>query len=245
LFSQSQTLHPTAGASDAFTIGVEQKHYSNDGNGPLLDLLDDDSQSILDVGCGAGDNARLSRRRGSVRQFYGITASNSEYKSAAEVMADCWCADIESSDLGFLRGKHFDALLFSHTLEHLREPARVLSKFTSYLSPGGLVLIAVPNVLEWRQRFEFLRGRFEYQDAGILDASHLRFFTFDSADRYLLRECPNLTIEEKVGDGSVPLWFLRHAILPARAKQWLDKRACSLRPNLFAGQILIKARTTS
>jgi hypothetical protein len=121
----------------------------------------------------------------------------------------------------------------------------VVAKFVRHLRPGGVVLIAVPNVLTWRQRIEFLRGRFNYAEAGLMDVTHVRFFTYDSADAYLLKDTPALKLEKKVADGSVPLWFLRHKLLSEEARRRVDALGCSLLPNLFAGQILIKARLTA
>lgn len=94
----------------------------------------------------------------------------------------------------------------------MREPARVLAKFVVLLKPGGQVLIAVPNVLSWRMRMQFLFGHFEYQSGGVLDDTHLRFFTYNTADSLLMKDAPSLQITSKVADGSVPLWLLRRYI---------------------------------
>jgi hypothetical protein len=135
----------------------------------------------------------------------------------------------------------FDALIFSHVLEHLRNPAEVLARYVALLHEEGEVLIAVPNLLSWKFRLQFLIGRFEYESGGVLDDTHLRFFTFDSADHNLLCLTPELHVVNKTAEGSVPLWILRRYILPKSISEWLDRLGCKHFPNLFGNQVLIKA----
>ena len=159
-------------------------------------------------------------------------------------MVDCFVFDIEGPIPNDLSLPMFDVLVFSHVLEHLREPAKVLSKFLKYLVEDGEVLIAVPNILSWRQRLQFLVGRFDYQASGPLDDTHLRFFTYLTADRYLLAES-SLDLLTKTVSGSVPLWVLRRWVLPSRWTGKIDRWACHKWPNLFGTQVLLKARKRS
>lgn len=220
---------------------MHDRIYSNRGNGPLIDLLGDGCGSLLDVGCGAGDNAALLRSRDPSCRLFGITHSTAEAELAKQHMQRCWVLDIEGALPPELASQRFGALMFSHVLEHLREPALVLARFSQLLSPGGIALIAVPNVLSWRQRLQFLRGRFEYQTSGVLDDTHLRFFTYFTAARYLLAQSPALELESQSVTGSVPLWWLRRRVLPGAFSQAIDAWGCRAWPNLFGGQILIKA----
>ena len=134
--------------------------------------------------------------------------------------------------------------MFSHVLEHLKNPALVLARFVKLLESGGGVIIAVPNVLQWRQRVQFLRGRFEYESAGVLDDTHLRFFTYFTAAPYLLADCPELTVTHQSAPGSVPLWWLRRYLLPADWCAAVDRFGSQRWPNLFGGQVIIKAIKT-
>jgi hypothetical protein len=117
----------------------------------------------------------------------------------------------------------------------------VLAKLVSLLREGGQVLIAVPNVLSWRMRLQFLFGRFEYQSDGVLDDTHLRFFTYFTADKFLLSGISNFEVSSKTATGSVPLWWLRRYLLPKSWCDRIDRWGCRHWPNLFGGQILIKA----
>jgi 2-polyprenyl-3-methyl-5-hydroxy-6-metoxy-1,4-benzoquinol methylase len=214
--------------------------YSNQGNEPLIDMLNTNCKSILDVGCGAGDNAALIKSRHTDCKIYGVTYSYNESELAKNQMEKCWVFDIERELPTDLEEQKFDCLIFSHVLEHVRDPGIVLARFTRLLCRGGQVLIAVPNILSWRMRLQFLKGNFEYQSSGELDDTHLRFFTYYTASQYLLSNIPELYILSQSVSGSVPLWFLRNQILPQTWCIKLDRWGCKHWPNLFGSQVLIQ-----
>jgi 2-polyprenyl-3-methyl-5-hydroxy-6-metoxy-1,4-benzoquinol methylase len=222
-------------------ISSQDRVYKNDGNTPLIDLLDPGVRRILDVGCGAGDNAKLINSRHPSCEIHGITYSTAEAEIAKQRMTSCRVWDIESKIPNDLNTMRFDAIIFSHVLEHLRNPGSVVNNFSRLLESRGIVLIAVPNTLSWAMRLQFLRGDFEYQSAGVLDDTHLRFFTYLTADKYLLVKSPHLKLVSKSVTGSVPLWFLRRHILPRQWSAFIDKLGCHLWPNLFGDQVLLKA----
>jgi 2-polyprenyl-3-methyl-5-hydroxy-6-metoxy-1,4-benzoquinol methylase len=221
--------------------GAADKVYSNSGNAPLLDLVNPDAGEILDVGCGAGNNAALLGRRSNPPRVWGISGSENEANAARAHMEECWVADLESGLPDEAKARRYDVVLFSHVLEHLRNPAALVNEAASLLRPGGSCVIAVPNVLAWAQRLSFLRGSFEYQSAGVMDETHLRFFTFRTAASYLLAESPSLTLTDQRVTGSVPLWILRRHVLPRRASRAIDVAGCRLFPNLFGSEVLIRA----
>jgi len=223
------------------TPPVPDRVYSNHGNSPLIDLLGTDCKRLLDIGCGAGDNAVLVKARHPKCDVFGITHSAAEAELAKEHMAQCWVFDIEKELPADLDHQSFDVLIFSHVLEHLRDPAVVLARFLQLLRRGGQVLIAVPNVLSWPMRYKFLLGYFEYESAGVLDDTHLRFFTYFTADQYLLSKSPDLKVSTKLASGSVPLWWLRRHVFPRRCSESIDQWGCRRWPNLFGGQVLIRA----
>ena len=218
-----------------------QRIYTNDGNPALIKLLDRDCRRVLDIGCGAGDGAALVKRWSPECRVFGITRTPREATLAMAHMEQCWVFDIESELPAELAGQSFDALIFSHVLEHLIEPGAALARLADLLRPGGQFLIAVPNVVFWRRRVKFLLGRFDYEATGVgQDDTHLRFFTYFTSDRHLLSLAPQLRIRFKGVAGSVPLWCLRRHVLP---RAWCDRIDAwgSLRwPNLFGNQILIE-----
>src|SRR5262245_17584027 len=193
------------GYSPADCVGSDRRSvvYQNEGNLLLLSLLSSNVRTILDVGCGAGDNARVIRTVNENIEIVGITLSAEESKHARQHMTAVHVVDLDASDLSFLGDRRFDAVIFSHVLEHVKDPQRVLSLSAQHLRVGGQMLIAVPNVLYYRNRFRFLTGHFEYEESGIMDRTHLHFFTWHTADRYLVDTVNELKLECKVAEGSV------------------------------------------
>lgn len=215
--------------------------YKNNGNFDLIKIIDFKNKNFLDVGCGAGDNSRLIKALSPQAHIVGITYSNEEAKLANMILDKCWVFDLEEEIPQTLMKQSFDCIIFSHVLEHLKNPEIVIHTFSSLLRPGGEIIIAVPNILSWRMRLQFLVGNFTYVSAGELDKTHLRFFTFDTADNYLFQKSANLKIIVKDVTGSFPLWLLRRYILPQFVIDYIDRLGCKLFPNLFGSQILIKA----
>jgi 2-polyprenyl-3-methyl-5-hydroxy-6-metoxy-1,4-benzoquinol methylase len=215
--------------------------YANAGNPGVIAMVGRRARTVLDVGCGAGDNAALLKARDPAPTICGITASEEESALARRHMETVWVMDLEAPLPKELASSRFDTILCSHVLEHLRDPAEVVARLAQLLAPGGQMVIAVPNVLSWRQRFDFVAGRFVYTSGGVMDETHLRFYTYETAPRYLLTKAPALRIVEQRAVGSVPLWFLRRKVLSARLCAWIDEEATRLRPNLFAVETILLA----
>jgi SAM-dependent methyltransferase len=150
--------------------------YFEDVNWGLLRLWGDrKGKDVLDVGCGFATTSQFIQQRGN--RVIGIE-SNAE----AVAVARARISQVVESDLQTLPslGK-FDAIIFADVLEHLAWPVGVLRKYADLLKPGGTIIVSLPNVGLWSVRLGLLFGRFRYQDSGVLDRTHLRFFTRRSA----------------------------------------------------------------
>ena len=216
------------------------KVYESPGNQPLIEMMKPGPARILDIGCGSGGNASLIKDRYPSSEIVGVTYSAKEAELARSHMTRVWVFDLESDIPTELLDQRFDVLICSHILEHLRDPALILARLIKMLRVGGQVLIAVPNVLSWRMRVQFLRGNFEYQSYGVLDDTHLRFFTYNTSDR-LLSLSPELQLEYKRVTGSMPLWLLRRYFIPGEWCRYIDRWGSVKWPNLYGDQILISA----
>lgn len=201
---------------------------------------------ILDVGAGTGSNLRALKQLHPQAHAAAITCSYLEAAHLEKLADQTVVADlnqlIDSSDwqrIG-LGDESFDLILVSHVLEHLQEPAQVLASISSLLSSDGLLLIALPNICHWRTRLEIARGSFQYQESGILDRSHLRFYTYWSA-RELVESCPSVSLVHQWPLGGAILGPLRR-LLPQKVSHWLDTQSVYRWPNLFGFETHLLAR---
>ncbi|MGC4065898.1 MAG: class I SAM-dependent methyltransferase [Polyangiaceae bacterium] len=210
--------------------------YANQGNGPLLDLMPPGKLRVLDVGCGAGDNARLLTQRGC--SVVGITASSDEAAAAGRVCERVVLVDLDAEGDDSPELGRFDVLLFSHVLEHLRDPAKVISRLAKYLVIGGHCLIAVPNMGHWRVRLKILRGDWSRQDTGAFNRTHLQFWSMLTATS-ILDGTPFELVKVEGANHGFPLFPLRR-IAPKLCGK-IDSAAGTVIPNFTAGQILLVA----
>ena len=202
-----------------------------------------ENSRVLDVGCAAGFLAEKLAEKGCT--VFGIELDEDCALAARKHCAHVLHADVETlSELPWPK-RSFDAILTMDLLEHLREPASVLRMLTDYLKPSGTMVITLPNVANWRIRFRLLRGRWDYETLGILDRTHLRFFTLATA-RELIASC-GLVVEHTDVTGGVeafaPFHFTIGKLLALfRANLAFDHWLSSLFPALFAFQFIFVAR---
>ncbi len=139
-------------------------------------------RTVLDVGCGRGQNGEAIRAGGA--RVTGIENWPASVGTARARLDEVIDADIESDEsIEALAGRKFDLVVYGDVLEHTRDPRDVLQRFLPFLEDGGHVVVSLPNVAAWTVRAQLLAGRFEYAQSGILDETHLRFFTRASAIR--------------------------------------------------------------
>lgn len=137
-------------------------------------------RSVLDVGCGIGTNGKVARDRGAY--VVGLEIVPTSVEKAKRVLDEVHSANIETDEvLEVLKGKRFDTIMFADVLEHTVNPRDVLRRLSTLLEDGGHVIVSLPNVAAWTVRLGLLGGKFDYEPSGILDDSHLRFFTRESA----------------------------------------------------------------
>jgi len=209
-----------------------ERVYQNVGNQELLKLVSGFPPGrALDCGCGAGDNARALSSSGW--EVVGVTISPAEEEKASRYCTQVYLRDLESGLPPDVSGG-FNLIVFSHVLEHIRNPSRVLQEARKVLAPGGRIAVALPNILFWRCRLEFVFGRFEYEESGLMDNTHVHFYTYISGKRLL--EDNGFQLIKSTVEGSFPLRPLRR-IMPGAAN-FIDGIACKLWPGCFGHQLL-------
>jgi SAM-dependent methyltransferase len=140
-------------------------------------LLPRHAARVLEVGCGGGGTLAWMKESGRADWTAGIELSPEAAAVAVTRVDDVRCGDANAL-LDDLPAESFDLVLCLDVLEHLPDPWAALSKIQSLLRPGGRIITSLPNVRHHSVVLPLLfRGRWEYRDAGIMDRTHLRFFS--------------------------------------------------------------------
>lgn len=143
----------------------------------IVGLLPTGPQSaVLELGCGAGGTGRAALQAGKAGRYVGIELSDGAASAAAEHLTKVVRGDVETLDLSNLKGE-FDALIISEVLEHLTDPWTTLARLATCLKPGAQVYASSPNIAHWSVIKALVAGRFDYGEKGVMDRTHLRWFT--------------------------------------------------------------------
>ncbi len=227
-----------AGFGDGSRIALKEEYElkpsEDSSHGRISTLLGSKPPSkILDLGCSSGLLAERLRAIG--HQVIGVDTA--EIDGVAERVSAFYKADLNDGIPPEV-GTDFDVVLAADVLEHLADPASLMDQIRRVLSPEGSVLFCVPNIAHWYPRFRATLGMFDYDQRGILDATHLRFFTRRSISRLVEREGFTIRRIEPVG---LPLDALGLEGASAKLVRLVDHFVLSLWPTLFGYQFLIEA----
>jgi SAM-dependent methyltransferase len=203
--------------------------YFANARGDIVSRLQTGKDSaVLELGCGAGGTGRAVLAAGKAGRYVGIELSPAAAAAASEALSEVLVGDVESMDLSELSGR-FDALIISEVLEHLTDPWSTLSKLLGCLKPGGEVLASSPNIAHWTVLRDLALGRFDYEEKGRMDRTHLRWFT-PASFRQLFEGAGAEVLE--VG-----------AVTPIRPKaRVLDRLSGGRLRHLFISQIMLHGR---
>ena len=183
---------------------------------------------VLDVGCHTGILGAALRIRkncevtGIDNDVEALAAAKLRLNAVEQVNLEesGWAAKLIQAGK-----KDFDIVLFGDVIEHTRIPLDILRGSHALLVPSGKVIVSLPNIANLRVRLGLLRGKFDYADSGILDKTHIRFFTLKTA-RELVRNAGFTIIEETYSGYSMPRWLI------------------DLFPSLFAVNIIMVAASS-
>ena len=185
---------------------------------------------VLELGCATGYISKRLAESGC--EVVGIEIDREVAELARRFCHFVHVSDLNSTDwIKCLDGQTFDVILMGDVLEHLVNPDMILRAVRTLLRPSGYLVVSLPNVVHWVTRIKFVLGRFEYESAGTLDSTHLRFFTPKTARKLIEDAGYRITAFHPAIGGRLsgqvrPVW------------QWLAARF----PSLFAYQLLFEAR---
>ena len=169
-------------------IDKEYKNYPNLPENLSINNLDDnnslkkmvtfveENKTVIDFGCASGYLANLLKQRGC--QVTGLEINPDAAEIARQYCEEVFVCDLDFDSLNNILGdRKFDVAVFGDVLEHLRNPWRVLEQTKDFLNPSGFIVASIPNIAHGAIRLALLEGDFNYMPLGILDNTHLRFFT--------------------------------------------------------------------
>jgi len=137
------------------------------------------NKRVLEAGCASGHVSEVLHARGC--SVVGVEIDQSVTGSAEQWLERLIIADFDDGTFAKeLDGESFDAILFGDVLEHLKDPLATLRQSVEFLSASGVVVISVPNITHADVKIALMNGQFPYSDSGLLDRTHIHFFTKES-----------------------------------------------------------------
>lgn len=134
---------------------------------------------VIDFGCATGYFAKLLSQEGC--EVTGVEVNPDAAKVAEQYCKRVIVADLDNTDIKSFVGEDvFDVVTFGDVLEHLKDPWTFLRSVKDLLTPNGYIVASVPNIAHGSVRLALVEGRFDYAELGLLDSTHIRFFTYDS-----------------------------------------------------------------
>lgn len=190
----------------------------------------DPEAKILEIGCAGGSTGEAALQQRKCGSYIGVEINPEVAEIARGRLTEVITANVEEIDLPFSNDS-FDALILSEVLEHLIDPWTTVEKLAKLVKPGGIVLASSPNISHYTVIGRLLKGQWHLTDRGVMDRTHLRWFTpqtfktlFEGADFEVYRVEP-----------VVPLAFRTRLI---------DRLTGSRFRHLFMRQICIHGKKT-
>ncbi len=173
--------------TDNNQVGFDISYYAN-ANSHLIQWMDKkrtEKICVLEVGCGTGATLSLIQREYPNAEVHGIELVP-EVAQIGQRNHDIIDGNIETMELPYDYNQ-FDYVIFGDVLEHLCNPENVLRRLIPYLTENGCFICSIPNIMHVSVMYSLLKGEFEYQDSGIMDRTHMRFFTKKSIENMFNR----------------------------------------------------------
>lgn len=178
-------------------------NYSQHIREDIVNLIQepwDKALRILEVGCSCGGTLLKLKHKFPNSKLYGVEL-NSSAAEVASLIAEVKSFNIEEEkSLSYYKEQSFDYIIFADVLEHLVDPWKIVEKMKSLLKPGGYFVASLSNIMHYSVLKDLLmNGSWNYADAGILDRTHMRFFTYESIrEMFLSRGYTDLIVQGSV-----------------------------------------------
>ncbi len=228
-----------AGFGDGSLIALNEEYQlkpsEDSSHGRISTLLAARPPSkVLDLGCSGGRLAERLRGMG-----HHVTGVDVHEIPGVEQRTDAFFKADLNQGIPYEVGSGFDVVLGADVLEHLVDPGALIAQARDILSPDGVAYFCVPNIAHWYPRTRSTLGAFDYDQRGILDSTHLRFFTRRSIRRLVERNGFAISRIEPVG---LPLDAMGVEGDKTRVLRLIDQMMLALWPTMFGYQFIVEAR---
>lgn len=198
------------------------------------------SSNVLELGCSSGYFTQLLTSLG--HRVVGLEGDPTAVNSARQNGLDVRLSDLSQPISEDVSVSQMDAVLAMDVLEHLADPEIQLRSLFDRMRPGSQLLVTGPNVAHLSMRIGLLRGRWDYQDTGILDRTHLRFYPLDGWRELIASSGFNVVRCGHAEVGPLPANRLFTRLLGKRLAAKLASFLTRHWPNLFAIVVFIQAK---
>ena len=179
----NQVVH---GGADAYSTKAPG-YFSGARRDYVAELPRNAKAKILEIGCGDGATGSLALSEGKCGEYCAVELCPDAAEKASKRLSTVLLGNVEQLDLPWAR-ETFDAVILSEVLEHLVDPWAVLQKIRPLLRSGGMVFASSPNISHYSVISMLVRGDWTLSDFGLMDRTHLRWFTPKSY-RALFESC--------------------------------------------------------
>ncbi len=202
--------------------------YYSSFNHDLLALIPPDAKTVLEIGCGEGTLCEAYRRINPGVAWKGVDISEAAIKIAITRGVDGYVFDVDTATT-IADDETADCIILGDVLEHLRDPWAKLKRLAAVAKPSAQVLACIPNVQHWTIIHNLLEGKWDYADSGLMDRTHLRWFTLKSIREMF--DQAGLQVFEIVG----------RDLFNEGYGGWLSTTGLHAKPEMRAYQYLVRA----
>jgi len=190
-------------------MSAKKLEYYGQKGVDIAEFIPEDSKHILEVGCALGLTGKsIKEKTKGNAEIIGIEIEPEIAKKAEENLDKVIVGNVETLELPYEKG-YFDCIIYGDVLEHLIDPWKLLIKHAGLLKEGGSVIARIPNIAHYRTIKMLFRKDWHYEDRGILDNTHLRFFAVKS-------------IKEMFKNTGFEIIKIKHIISASRVKKVLN-----------------------
>lgn len=196
--------------------------YYEHARSEILELIPPTAHRVLDVGCGAGALGSSVKSR-QTAEIHGVELVSQVAEVARTRLDKVLTRTIEDA-LPELSDSYYDCIVIADVLEHLVDPWAVLCELKNKLAPEGKIVASLPNIQNWEILSDLIQGRWDYRDEGILDRTHLRFFTRKSVEELFWGAGFRIAfLSPKAGGTPPPTSFLKNLKKTALTSRELER----------------------